>query len=70
MTRQPVISSNLVSVGYEATSQILEIEFRGDSVYQYSSVPEAVYHSLMSAASKGSYHNTHIKDRYSFVKVR
>ena len=70
MTRQPVRSSNICSVGYEPETQTLELEFHGGGIYQYSSVPEAVYKGLMRAASKGSYFHDYIKDRYSFRQVR
>jgi hypothetical protein len=69
MKRQFVSSSNLVSVGYDQESRVLEIEFTGGSVYRYSGVPESVYRGLMGAASKGSYHHIHIKGRYPYVKV-
>jgi len=39
MKRQPVESSNLASVGYDAARQILEIEFNHGGIYQYYDVP-------------------------------
>ena len=38
MNREPVESSNLVSVGYDGNMATLEIEFKGNSVYQYFDV--------------------------------
>jgi len=70
MDRQRVSSSNLRSIGYDATSSTLEVEFNSGGVYQYSGVPEAVYEALMRASSKGSYLNNHIKDRYHCRHVR
>jgi len=69
MTRQWVSSSNLRAVGYDAATHTLEIEFHHGGVYQYFGVPEAIYRSLMAAGSKGSYHHTHIKERYRYRKV-
>ena len=69
MHRQIVSSSNLKSVGYDAASHILEIEFVGCTVYQYRAVPEAIYRGLMSASSKGSYHHSNIKGRYPYTHV-
>ena len=70
MDRQRVRSSNVRSIGYDATSSTLEVEFNSGGVYQYSSVPEAVYVALMRASSKGHYLNDHIKDRYHCQHVR
>ena len=64
-----VSSSNLYSVGYDPTSQVLEIEFRGGEVYRYFGVPMGVYSALMSARSKGSYFARVIRDTYSYALV-
>lgn len=69
MYRQPVVSSNLSTVGYDPKSKTLEIEFKSGGVYQYLGVPEFVYTGLMSASSKGKYFANSIKDVYPFVKV-
>ena len=42
MERKNVSSSNLKSVGYDSTTQTLEIEFLNGGLYQYSSVSESV----------------------------
>ena len=69
MHRQAVNSSNIRSIGYETTTQTLEIEFHGGRIYQYSGVGYAVYQGLMSATSKGSYFHSHIKDKYPFTRI-
>jgi len=70
MQRQPVTSSNLRSVGYDAQTSTLEVEFHHGAVYQYFEVPESRFTELLAAASKGSYFNDHIKDQYRYRKVR
>lgn len=70
MNRQPVTSSDLRSVGYDAETHTLEIEFHSGDVYQYFNVPESEYSGLMRAASKGSHFHAHIKDRYTYQRVR
>lgn len=70
MRRVPVSSSNLVSVGYDPDSRILEIEFRQGAVYQYSNVPASVHSGLMNAASHGTYFHDHIRDRYPTTRIR
>ena len=69
MQRTPVASSNLVSVGYEAGTKTLEVEFRGGRVYQYTQVSEGAYDALMNASSKGSHFAHHIRDRYRTTKI-
>ena len=70
MDRTSVRSSNIHSVGHDPASRTLEVEFHTGGIYQYSGVPEAVYHGLMQAASKGAYFHDHIKDRYPCRRVR
>jgi hypothetical protein len=69
MERESVRSSNLKSVGYDDTNQILEIEFHHGGVYQYFGVSENVYDELMSANSKGSYFSSNIKNFYRTQKL-
>ena len=57
----PVTSTAINSVGYDANSHILEIEFTSHEVYQYLNVPQAVANGLISAPSKGQYFNSYIK---------
>ena len=70
MKRTPVTSSNLRSVGYDHQSGVLEIEFLSGGVYQYFGVPEHIHAGLMAASSHGSYFSAHIKDAYTFQKIR
>lgn len=70
MERTPVASSNLASVGYDAASSTLEIEFHKSGVYQYFAVPQDVYDSLMAAGSKGTYFDQSIKKAgYAYARV-
>ena len=70
MERTPVQSSNLNSVGYDADSSILEIEFHHGGIYQYSGVPSSVHEELMAAGSKGTYFDQAIKKGgYPYSKV-
>jgi len=69
MNRRPVSSSNISSIGYDNTSETLEIEFNNGGVYQYFDVPERVYNDLMAADSHGGYLARNIKGVYRFSKV-
>ena len=67
--RISVESNYLQSVGYDASEQVLEIEFKSGEVYQYKDVPIVVYTDLMNASSHGKYFNANIKDVYPNQKL-
>lgn len=69
MNRQPVTSSSIASVGYNASTLILEIKFRNDRVYRYLDVNEFMYQEFMAAESMGKFFNSNIKDSYRFERV-
>ena len=64
MRRVWVDSSSIASIGYEAVTRELEIEFResGD-VYRYFDVPGEEYAAFIAAGSKGTYLNQVFKPR-------
>jgi len=70
MDRKPVGSSNISSIGYDLDLNVLEVEFNSGAIYQYSGVPQSVYHSLMGASSHGKYFAAHIKDRYPYKRIK
>lgn len=70
MNRTPVSSSNLKSVGYDQSSNTLEIEFHGGRIYQYYKVPKEIYQGLMAASSHGKYHHRRIKGSYQYSRIR
>ena len=69
MRRDPVASSNIMSVGYEPSSQTLEIEFGSGGVSQYYNVPQSVYEELLAAPSKGKFFASQVKDRFPYARV-
>jgi hypothetical protein len=69
MDRYSVASSNIASIGYDAPSQILEVEFLSGTIYQYYGVTENVYDQLMQAGSKGRFLNTYIKNAYGYSRI-
>jgi hypothetical protein len=69
MNRIPVSSSNVASVGYDPSTQTLEVEFHNGNVYQYFDVPQHVYDALMNAASIGSFLSSNIKGVYRYARV-
>jgi hypothetical protein len=69
LKREFVNSSNLLSVGYEQDSEVLEIQFKSGGIYQYSKVPPNIYASLMAASSHGKYFSAYIREVFHTVKV-
>ena len=71
MKREPVESSSIVSIGYDPTWKMLEIEFtESGEVYIYFDVPQVEYEAFMSAPSKGTYLNQQFKKAgYRFERV-
>lgn len=69
MQRTRVSSSNVYSIGYDDSSNILEVQFNNGSIYQYSNVPYSIYKGLMSAASHGNYLHAHVKGIYSYRRI-
>lgn len=62
----PCDSSNLAAHGYDASTQVLQLEFKSKSadgatrIYRYKDVPKTAYDGLLEAKSKGSYASRHI----------
>lgn len=68
MFMKPVVSDNFVSVGYNALSKILRIEFK-HGLYEYYNVPEHVYQNLLNSKSKEKYYGRFIKNVYPSTKI-
>jgi len=66
---QPVSSSNIDSVGYDESSEILYIRFLNGSLYIYKNVSLLVYEQLLSAPSLGSYMHRNIKGAYAYERI-
>lgn len=69
MERKAVKSSNVKSIGYNETTENLEVEFNNGNIYEYYKVPRVTYDSFMAASSQGKYLNQYIKGKYSFKRV-
>jgi hypothetical protein len=69
MRRRSVDSTSLASVGYDAQSLTLEVEFHNGGVYHYLGVPPRTAQALLDADSLGAFLNTEIKPRYPYVRL-
>ena len=70
MERKRVNSSRIRSVGYEAKSQSLEIEFSDGRVSLFSGVSPEVHRQLMAAPSATSFFEDKIDESYPSKRVR
>ena len=69
MERYTVASSNIASIGYDAGTETLDVEFLSGAIYQYYNVSQNMYEQLMQAGSKGRFLNTYIKNAYPYSHV-
>ncbi len=59
-----VSSSAISAIGYDPDSRRMKIKFKQGETYDFCNVPEHIFNGLLSASSKGTYYNDHIRDRY------
>lgn len=62
-------SSNISRIGYDEDSQVLYVEFKNGSTYQYFDVPETVFEQMKAAPSKGSFVAQVLKGTYRYARV-
>jgi hypothetical protein len=74
VNRRPVSSTNIASIGWEASEDdpsdgTLEVAFKSGHIYQYANVSEATYQALLGASSVGKSMNSMIIGRYTEQRV-
>ncbi|MHC1698981.1 MAG: KTSC domain-containing protein [Geobacteraceae bacterium] len=62
-------SSNISRFGYEASSQILCVEFNNGGTYNYYDVSVMVFEQMKAATSKGQFLAQSIKGIYRYARV-
>ena len=69
MKRQPVQSSSISSVGYDAAARELHVEFASSGhVYVYPDVDPEAHEALLGAASIGVHFGKHIRPNFEGKK--
>lgn len=68
MKREPVNSKSVVSVGYDAETQELEVEWPS-GIYRYAGVSEETYAELQAAESIGKFILARIKPGRQWARV-
>lgn len=69
MDMQPVKSSNIEAIGYDAPSAVLRVKFLRSAAYDYADVSPVSWAQLQTADSVGSYIARHIKPHHKATKV-
>jgi hypothetical protein len=71
MTRTPVDSSQIKTVGYDASSRVMHVEFQDGEVYAYQNVLPHQHQQLMTADSVGSHFHARFKNnpQHPYSKV-
>ncbi len=64
LKRVPVESEAVRSVGYDAGSRVLQVEFDNGAIYHYLDVPDSEYQALLRAESIGRFVSYRIKANY------
>ena len=64
-----VESSNIKAIGYEDSTQKLDVEFNTGTLYRFFGVDMDIYNSLLAARSKGSFFSKHIRGKFESQKL-
>jgi hypothetical protein len=70
MKRKSVSSSMISSIGYDAKSKTLEIEFTSGTIWQYYKVPKTEFDKMNNSNSIGRYFLDYIKECYPEARLR
>jgi len=65
----PWDSTTLAAAAYDDRRHQLQLDFRDGSRYLYAGVPPDLYGDLLSATSKGSFFNRHIRGHFRHAKL-
>lgn len=66
MNMEPVISSNIVAIGFE--NGTLHVEFR-NGTYEYTGVSKETFQAFKEASSPGRFFIANIKNQYPSTKI-
>jgi hypothetical protein len=69
MEMTPVESSNVESVGYDADSEELHVQFKGGGLYRYEGVPQETHTDMMGSDSIGKFIDQSVKGQFPFTKL-
>ncbi len=62
-------SSTVARFAYQSATQILTVEFKNGTTYNYFDVPSPVFEHMKIAPSKGQFLAQQVKGRYRYARV-
>ena len=62
-------SSNVARFAYEESIQVLKVEFKNGTVYDYYDIPGNVFQGMRSAPSAGQYLAQNVKGRFRYART-
>lgn len=66
---QPVSSSSIAAIGYDADNQTVYVQFLNGTTYAYKGVPENEFENLRTAPSVGAYLNRNYKNVFPYERA-
>jgi hypothetical protein len=76
MERIQVESSNIIAIGYDPETMILEVEFGKEGpedltnrIYQYENIPAELYEEFIEDASPGGFLGSNIRKQFPYKFV-
>lgn len=69
MKLEPVTSSQIEAIGYDAATQTLRVKFKNGGEYDYAGVSPDKHATMIKAESVGKFLGQHIKGRHAYKKV-
>ena len=71
MRREPVEHSpDVVSMGYDAVSRLLEVEYANTDILQYYGVPQQVFNELQLVRDKGRFSKQEIENKHVSQRLK
>ena len=62
-------SSNIVRFAYDSQSNVLTVEFKAGSTYNYYDIPEIIFDQMKGASSKGQFLAQQVKGSYRYARA-
>ena len=62
-------SSKIVRFAYDVQAQVLAVEFKSGSTYNYYDIPEIIFEQMKAASSKGQFLAQQVKGSYRYARV-
>lgn len=69
INREPIDSSNIISIGYAPEREMLAVEFKSRAIFHYRGVSLELMTAFYCAPSRGTFYAKHIKGKFSAQKM-